>query len=394
MDSTIHRFFAPCPRGLEQLLAQELRELGAEALAATPGGVGFSGPFRLCWQVNLRSRLASRVLWQVAQGPYRTEEEVYRLAYDCPWPDWLSPRGTFRVKVGAQHCPLRSLEFLTLRIKDAVCDRFVAGKQPRPSIDKSQPAHRIHAFLDQRQVTLYLDTSGEPLFKRGYRKVTVEAPLRENLAAGLLKLAGWSPMVPLLDPFCGGGSILIEAGLIAAGKAPGLGRRFAFERLPNFSRSQWEAYREEARATEAALDDIRIMGADVDPRVVQAALTNVKAAGLGGMIQLRQADALSSPRPGESGIMVSNPPYGVRLRQGEQIDQLYRKLGHWLKRSLYDWKVFLLSEDLRLPSRIGLKPSRRIPLFNGALECRLYEFEIVQGSHRRVKASDRAEVTR
>jgi putative N6-adenine-specific DNA methylase len=375
-------------------LEQELRELGAEGLAPTPGGVGFSGRFKLCWRVNLQSRVASRVLWQVAQGPYRTEEDVYHLSYDVPWPDWLSPRGTFRVKVDAQHCPLRSLEFLTLRIKDAVCDRFIAGKQPRPSIDKSRPDHRIHAFLDQRQITLYLDTSGEPLFKRGYRKAMVEAPLRENLAAGLLKLAGWSPLVPLLDPFCGGGSIVIEAGLIAAGKAPGVGRRFAFERLPNFSRSQWEACRAEARAMERHMDDVRIMGGDMDPRAVQAALTNVKAAGFEGMIHLRQADALSLPRPPETGIMVSNPPYGVRLRQNEQIDQLYRKLGHWLKRSLYKWKVFLLSEDLSLPSNLGLKPSRRIPLFNGSLECRLYEFEIVQGSHRRVKASDRTEVTR
>jgi putative N6-adenine-specific DNA methylase len=306
----------------------------------------------------------------------------------------MSSRGTFRVKVDAHRCPLRSLEFLTLRIKDAVCDRFLASKQPRPSIEKTHPDHRIHAFLNQRQATLYLDTSGEPLFKRGYRKATVEAPLRENLAAGLLRLAGWSPPALLIDPFCGGGTILIEAGLIAAGKAPGLGRRFAFERLPNFSRSQWQACCDESRANERALPGVRIMGMDMDPRAVQAARANIEAAGLERNVHLRQADVSSLPRPGESGFMVSNPPYGVRLGQREPLDHLYRNLGQWLKHSLYGWKVFLLSDDLRLPSLVGLKPSKRIPLFNGALECRLYEFAMVQGSHRRVKVSDRTGVAR
>ena len=208
---TRHTFFAPCPRGLEGVLVAELEELGARDVTTTCGGVGFAGPFSLGYRVNLESRIASRVLWRVFHGRYRTERDVYQAAYDLPWRDWFSARRTIKIKVSAQHCPLTSLDYATLKIKDAVCDKFRAATGARPSVDTRQPDIRIDAFLDDQHVTLYLDTSGEPLFKRGLRKASGGAPLRENLAAGILHLSRWTPEQALLDPMCGGGTILMEA---------------------------------------------------------------------------------------------------------------------------------------------------------------------------------------
>ena len=181
-------FFAPCPRGLEPLLADELIALGATDPKAVPGGVQFAGDWALCYRANLESRIATRVLWQITMGRYRSEEDVYRIAYAPTWARWFTPEQTIRVFVTAHKSPLRSLEFVTLKIKDAVCDHFrtVAGK--RPSVDTQAPDMRVHAFLSADTVTLYLDTSGEPLYKRGFKEAAVEAPLKENLAAGILKL--------------------------------------------------------------------------------------------------------------------------------------------------------------------------------------------------------------
>ena len=190
MDSTKHQFFAPCPRGLESVLEQEVRALGIPVTAAAAGGVSFQAPWSTMYWVNLWSHLASRVLWQVGHRAYRTEDDIYQAAYGLPWSDWFTSSNSIKVRVSAHRCPLPSLDFVTLRVKDAVCDRFVALTGRRPTVDRNHPDIRIDAFIDSQTVTLYLDTSGEPLFKRGYRLNTVVAPLRENLAAGLLRLAG------------------------------------------------------------------------------------------------------------------------------------------------------------------------------------------------------------
>ena len=211
----MERFFATCPRGLEQLLAQELQELNAEKIHPVGGGVGFGGDFTLCYQTNLESRIASRILWQVAAGRYRNEDDIYRAAYALRWNDWFEPALTIRVDVTATRSPLRSLGFVTLKIKDAVCDKFRDLSGRRPSVDTRQPDVPIQGHLTDRDFTLYLDTTGDPLFKRGQRIAQGEAPLRENLAAGVLRLAGWAPGTVLLDPMCGSGTFLLEAAQMA-----------------------------------------------------------------------------------------------------------------------------------------------------------------------------------
>jgi putative N6-adenine-specific DNA methylase len=369
------------------VLCAELERLGAQGVAATPGGVAFEGPFALCYAVNLNSRVASRVLWRVFHGSYRVEQDIYRAAYDLPWREWFSARRTIKVKVSAQHCPLTSLDFVTLRIKDAVCDRFRAVAGERPSVDTLRPDLRIDAFLDHRTVTLYLDTSGEALFKRGLRKAVTGAPLRENLAAGILMLTGWTAALPLLDPMCGGGTFLMEAALMARNIAPGLGRRFAFEKLNNFDSAGWRALCEANRVAQTPKAPFAIYGSDIHEGALQAARANLEAAGLADAVSLRQADVLAVKPPAAEGILVTNPPYGVRLGEEERLAGFYPRLGDSLKRNFAGWRAYIFTADLRLPTLIGLAASRHTPLFNGALECRLFEFKLVSGSMRKQKSA-------
>lgn len=383
MDSTTQQFFAPCPRGLEAILEAELQSLGVPMTTKTEGGVGFNAPWSTKYWVNLKSHIASRVLWEVGQRAYKTEQDVYHAAYALAWPDWFTPTQTIKVKVSARRCPLPSLDFLTLRIKDAICDKFVAARHKRPSVDTQRPNIRVDAFLDQSTVTFYLDTSGEPLFKRGHRLGPVEAPLRENLAAGILRLTGWTPHDLLLDPMCGSGTIPLEAALMARQAAPGIARNFGFERLLIHDATQWERQREAAKATQVAAAPSAIYASDRDPAMVEIAQRTFRGAGIADDIRLKQSDILELLAPAVQGVMVINPPYGVRLSRRDELESFYPKLGDWLKQRFAGWRAYVLTGDARVPKLIGLTPSKRIPLFNGALECRLYEFVIVQGGARR-----------
>jgi putative N6-adenine-specific DNA methylase len=383
MDSTKHRFFTPCPRGLEQVLDQELRGLGIARTTVTAGGVKFEAPWPSMYWVNLWSHIASRVLWEVGGRPYRTEADVYQAAYELDWPGWFSYSDTIKVRVTGHRCPLPSLEFLALRIKDAICDKFMAVTARRPSVDTRQPDIRIDAFLDAASVTLYLDTSGEPLFKRGYRLTTVEAPLRENLAAGLLRLAGWTPDEALMDPMCGTGTIPLEAALMSRRIAPGLGRSFAFERLLIHDAKRFAHLREAAILKQRKHASSPIYASDNNAAAIKTAQRLFQGAGVAVDIRLREQDILSLEPPVPKGLLVINPPYGMRMGRADDLESFYPRLGDWLKRRFAGWRAYVLTADPGFRTHIGLSPSRKIPLYNGALECRLYEFKIVPGSARR-----------
>ena len=378
MDS----FFATCPRGLEEKLAGELAALGATRIEAVAGGVGFTGTRETCYRANLWSRLATRILWRVAHGPYRSEEDIYRLANGVAWHERFGVRRTLRVYMTAIRSPLKSLDFTTLRIKDAVCDRFRAETGERPSVDTAEPDVRIHAFLTDREATLYLDTSGDPLYKRGYKYASVEAPLKENLAAGILLLAGWAPGTKLFDPMCGSGTFLLEAALMAHDIAPGLARKFGFFRLNDFDAALWQRLLDEAKARRRPASPQPIWGSDVSADQVERARQNLAAAELHDAVQLQRADLLELTAPAGEGVMVANPPYGVRLEEQERLVAFYPKLGDALKKNFAGWRCYFISADMRLPKLIGLKASKRTPLYNGALECRLFEFKMVSGQMR------------
>lgn len=379
----IERFFAPCPRGLEPMLADELGRLGAAEIAATDGGVAFRGELALAYRANLESRLASRILWRVGSGPYSDDRELYALVQAIEWHRLFLPSRTLRVDVTATRSPLTSLEFATLRIKDAVCDRMRAERGERPSVDKRAPDVRVYAYLTERDATVYLDTSGEPLFKRGYRRDADEAPLRENLAAGLLALSGWAPETPLLDPMCGSGTIVTEAAMIAAGRAPGMARTFGFQKLAWFDGPAWQRIKQTARdRVRSAPSAPSIFGSDIAASALAMAKSNLAAAHVAEFVRLDQADVLERPAPAPSGILVANPPYGVRLADQDKLAAFYPRLGDALKQRFPGWTAYLLSGDMRLPKLIGLKAAKRTPLFNGALDCRLFVFPLVAGSMR------------
>jgi putative N6-adenine-specific DNA methylase len=365
------------------VLAQELAALAAGEIAPTDGGVAFSGPWELVYHINLESRVASRVLWQVGRAHYRDERDVHAAARELDWPRWFNVERTLRVNVAAIKSPLKSLDFATLTIKDAICDRFRAAGGRRPSVDTHTPDVRVHAFLTADEAMFYLDTSGEALFKRGWRKEAGDAPLRENLAAGILKLSGWQPGMPLYDPLCGSGTFLIEAALIALDIAPGARREFGFEKLVNFDRAAWRRCLDAAKARERKPEALPIFGSDLYGDTLKIARANLTAAGLEAAVNLKQVNVLETTAPAASGIVIANPPYGVRLEEEQALAEFYPKLGDVLKRRFAGWTTYIFTADLRLAKLIGLKPSKRTPLYNGSLECRLFELKLVAGQMRR-----------
>jgi len=388
MSAALHRFFAVCPRGLDALLGEELKALGASKIEPETGGVGFSGTLATAYAANLHSRIASRVLWQVGRRPYANEDDVYQASFAVPWDDHLSPRQTLRVDVNASHSPRRSLEFAMLRVKDGIVDRVRDRIGERPSIDRTRPDVRVFAYLDHEAVTLYLDLSGEPLFKRGWRADKGEAPLKENLAAGLLMLSGWTPDQALLDPFCGSGTIVIEAACIATRRAPGLKRGFGFERLASFDAGAWKELK---RAAESHVDEAAaacLVGRDISTRVVEQARANAQLAGLGrlledGRLRLEAGDARQMQAPADHGLIVTNPPYGEQSApRSASVPKLMSDVGDALKQGFAGWTAWLLTSDRQLPRQMRLSETRKTVLYNGALECRFFRFDLVKGQYR------------
>ena len=429
--------FLPCAAGVEPWLADECaRLLGVDrsVLPADPsarpvvesrGGVLVRGDAAVAMHLNLECRLAQRVLWPLAHGPYQSEHALYDLAREVPWSDWITPAQTFRIDTSAQRSPLHSLNFATLRVKDAVCDVLREATGERPSIDTRYPDLPLTLHLGPEMATLYADTTGEALFKRGWRDerdggLKGEAPLKETLAAAMLAAAGWQGRAedgPLLDPCCGAGTIVIEAAQIACGIAPGLQRRFAFERMLPFQPmlDEWAQLREAALARRHD-SAVAIYAGDVSFRMTDFAQRNAQRAGVAKAIQFKTGDALQRPPPADGGLLLMNPPYGERIaplgsrgqRGGERrmregfvetdgaaqgpppagsdrpdgsADFFSRLASHW-KRHYSGWTAWVLSPDMKLPQALRLKEGRRVPMWNGPIECRLFRFDLVAGSAR------------
>jgi putative N6-adenine-specific DNA methylase len=409
--------FLPCAAGVEEFLRAEVAQILDVPLLSLSqsqrGGVALMANQNDVMLLNLHSRLCQRVLIRVAHAPYRSELDIYATAKDVEWDAWFAPTRTFKIEITAQHSPLKSLNFAALRVKDAICDRFRDLTGERPSVDTHHPDMRVYAHLTAEFVILYLDTSGEPLFKRGWRDEVGEAPLKETLAAAMLAAVGWHNAcergVPLYDPCCGSGTIAIEAAQIACRIAPGLNRFFAFEKFDGFASEPWEAIRQEA------LQAIRpspapIFASDVAHRMVDFAEQNALRAGPDGVvaktITFRGGDALQRMPPVDisnhvAGYVVMNPPYGERIETGGFSKTMAVESGtdgqagqdffsllatHW-KQNFAGWTGWILTPDLKLPTRMRLKESRRVPMWNGPIECRLFKFEMVKGTAREPRES-------
>lgn len=518
------KFFIVCPRGLEGVLHAELEQIIhefvdlsdiEETLSApekeellkltnsvslqplTPkvsGGLEVAGPLGLAMAINLNSRIASRVLIQLQHVSYKKEDDVYKAVRGLRWEEWFSPEQTLRVDVTSHRSPLTSLNFVTLRIKDGICDRLREVKGARPSIDTATPDIRVVTHLDATHVSIYLDTSGEALFKRGWRDEKGAAPLKENLAAGILFLSGWQPDQPLFDPMCGSGTFLIEAAQIALAIPPGAIRAgilnspqessstdpqfseppkvrpatgvwqspisvtsgqpirdvknietpkvtepvnsseilkpktvaykptrvdlvsslqgFGFLRLRPFLTDKeqlvWKILKSIAtlRMQKQAHRQIQIAGSDIHEKMVAICKRNWQKAGLPGLPIVRQIDALASKAPFQGdGVMLFNPPYGERLelkggrggqeeRKGRsardplpknianpEFMEFLAQFGRHLKEQFGGWQVHVLTADMGLPGQLRMKESKRTPLFNGAIECRLFRFDIRSLKH-------------
>ena len=410
------QLFLPCAAGVEGFLADEVHSitgLTGNDLMTGRGGVMVRASWREAMLLNLHCRLAQRVLVQLSQTMYRHENDLYQAASDVAWEIWFTTKQTFKIDITAQHSPLTSLNFAALKIKDAVADRFRAKRGERPDVNTQWPDVRIYAHLTTDHATLYIDTSGEPLFKRGWRADKGDAPLKETLAAAMIAASGWDGTTPLYDPCCGSGTIAIEAAQIACGIAPGSLRRFGFEKLLPFQAHVWQGLLEQAQAAEHA-PSAPIFGSDVAHRMVDFAERNADRAGVAGVIEFRGGDALQRMPPSEApGLMLLNPPYGERIaaagvagrgRQGFEPgalaaerhgsehhretahtddggDFFIQLAAHW-KKNYSGWTAWMLTPDLKLPTRMRLKESRRVPMWNGPIECRLFRFDMMKGSVR------------
>ena len=401
--------FLPCAAGVEALLAEEIERVLPKAhVFEARGGVALEGDPIEVMTLNLESRLAQRVLIEVAHGSYRVENDVYELAHSVDWTQWITPQHTLRVDTTAHRSPLKSLNFAALRVKDAVCDLLRDATGERPSVDTRQPDLQIVLHLGEAEATIYVDSSGESLFKRGWREDKGDAPLKETLAAAMLAAAGWrgtwAAGGALHDPCCGSGTIAIEAAQIACGIAPGLHRRFAFERLLPFvgdaPRAELQRLRSHAQAR-IHTSAVPIFASDVSFRMVDFARRNAQRAGVEYIITFNGGDALERPAPElpaeMPGTLMVNPPYGERIDVGGKAarasaqdrdtpsDFFPRLSAHWKRaytQHAAGWTAYVLSPDLKLPGAMRLKESRRVPMWNGPIECRLFRFDLVAGSAR------------
>lgn len=391
------------------MLVQEVLEiLPASSPRMVAGGVQLHATLPEVVRLNAMSRIASRVWLQLAQAPYADASDLYELAHDTPWEDWFTPQHSLRLDVSARRSPLKSLHFAMLQVKDGLCDRLRERLGARPDIAVHAPDVRVLLHVDEREAWLYLDTSGEVLFKRGWRASQGEAPLKENLAAALLRLVNWSPERALLDPFCGSGTFVIEAAQRAMGVAPGLQREFGFDQLLPFDPSWFKHWRQAQRELQHARRHATLapmVGADISPAAIAAARANAAHAGVATCTRWQQQDAWQGHKPLlatvslSHALILSNPPYEARMQlkhesnrqraaayQHHEADELQEAdaalQAAWAafglrSRQLYPGaELALLSPQRQLPGWLRLRERRKPVVFNGALECRLFCFEL------------------
>jgi putative N6-adenine-specific DNA methylase len=371
------RYFATTSKGLETVLSEEIRALGGEAVAAAPGGVSFSGDTGLGYRANLWLRTAHRVLLFLSGFPAATPEELYHGVKEVPWPEIFSVRKTIAVDATVRDSGITHSRYAAQKAKDAIADRFREKAGARPNVDLHAPDVRINVRIVRDECTLSLDLSGESLNRRGYRGDPEEAPLRETLAAGMVLLTGWDGKTPLLDPMCGAGTIPIEAALIATNTAPGLiGRSYGLRHLFGHDRKLWDGIVGDAGERVRRSGIPRIEGSDLSGTAVRSARKNARRAGVSDIVAFQERDIREFAPEGPPGIILCNPPYGVRMRKGTEAEPFYRALGEAFKKRCRGWTAYVLSGNPEVTQHIGLKASRRFPLMNGPIDCRLLKYEL------------------
>ncbi len=368
--------FTAVPRGAEEITAAELGRLGIQGAEVAKGGVAFTTGRAGLYRANLWLRTASRVLVRLAEFPCTTPEELYHGVHAIAWHDLITPAMTLAVDCTLRDSALTHSKFVALKTKDAIVDRIREQRGSRPDVNPASPDVRINIHLAKNRCTVSLDSSGDPLDRRGYRLERTEAPLRETLAAAVIALTGWDGGIPLSDPMCGSGTIPIEAALLAGRVPPGLRRSFGFQRWLDFDARLWDRLLNEAESGIQRLPVGLITGYDQDSRALVLAGRNAAKAGFEGQVHFFHA-ALEEFRPeGDTGVVIINPPYGMRLGEEDELRELYCRIGDILKQRCRGWTGYVLTGNLELAKYIGLKASRRFVLFNGPIECRLLRYEL------------------
>lgn len=386
MQNTISTFVAKTSFGFEQLLADELQTFGASNIRLGHRAVQFDGTQETMYRANLYSRVALRILKPIATFPAANEQQLYDGVKRIKWEKYLSADDSIAVDGVTVKSKLTHSLYVALKTKDAIVDQFRERTGTRPNVDLNFPTVRINVHLSSDVANVSLDSSGESLHKRGYRQETGEAPLNETLAAGMVMLTGWDKKSPFLDFMCGSGTIVIEAALMARNIAPGIFRKeFGFERWRDFDAGLWKQLWEEAKKNELSSLPFRITGIDRSSQVLRTAKMNAKEAGLSEDIDFH-AMPFEDYTPSETAqTIVINPPYGGRITD-DDLFALYTSIGDQLKKKYSGSNAWILTANRDAAKHIGLHPSRKIPLFNGALECRLLKYEMYRGTKKKPAA--------
>lgn len=364
-------------RGLEEVLATELVGLGANNIEIHKRAVSFTGDKALMYKANMQLRTASRVLKPILTFKASTADEIYEEVKKVNWTDYMTVDSTFAIDATVFSDEFLHSKFVSYRVKDAIVDWFRERTDNRPSVRLDNPGLMFNIHISQKQCTLSLDSSGDSLHKRGYRILQNEAPLNEALAAGMLLMAGWNGQTNFVDPMCGSGTLLIEAGLIALNIAPGVYRSsFAFEKWSDFDKDLFdEIYNDDSMERPF---DFKIYGSDISARAIQISEQNVKSAGLGKYIELQRKPIAEFEAPVENCLMVTNPPYGERITS-DDLYGLYASLGTTMKYKFTGNSCWVISSHEECLDKIGMKPTERIKLLNGTLDCWFNHYEIFAG---------------
>jgi putative N6-adenine-specific DNA methylase len=375
---SLQRYFATCARGLEPVLADELRALRAGAVEQGRGGVHFAGDQALLYQANLWLRTAIRVLWPILQAPVESPEELYEAVRSVDWTRYLTPEHTLAVDCNVRDSRITHSKYAALKTKDAICDQFTERFGRRPSVDVQEPMVGLNLHIYRDHAVLSLDSSGESLHKRGYRPILTKAPLNEALAAALILLSGWKSTTPFADPLCGSGTLPIEATWLAIRRPPGLTRkRFGFQGWLDFDINLWVELRDQARRGVRKELAAPVFGSDVRRDAILFSRKNAKAAGVGHLIHFDLKDVRDfQPPPGPPGVILCNPPYGERVGEERELEGLYRTLGEVFAQRCPGWKAFVFTGNAHLARRINLTPAQQVPLFNGKIPCRLLRYDL------------------
>ena len=372
--------------GLEQVLAEELKGLGASGIAVLNRAVAFEGSKLLLYTVNYCSRLALSVLMPVSSFGISGQKDLYNGAVTIEWDRYLDPGKTFAVTAVVNSPHFSHSGYAALLVKDAIADFFRRLTLRRPSVDAKDPDLLVNVHISNNRVTISIDSTVVPLYRRGYRRRMSEAPLSEVLAAGLIALSGWKPGTPLTDGMCGSGTIVTEAGLISCNIAPGRMRKnFGFMRWKDYDAALFRSVRFDAEKRERK-SPAAIFGSDISAEACAIARANVRAAGLEDTVEISGRDFFESPPPAENGMLIINPPYGRRLGTPD-MDEFYGRIGSVLKHRYEGYIAWILSGDMDSLRKVALKPFRKFDLLNGDIECRFQGYELYGGTRKHKNVS-------